>query len=109
MSDDWAVGDLALCVDVSPPRRCKRPEGRALAAALVLGRAYRVVEIRTITRGVDAGYIALRFPGFDYRTEGGEYAGFDKARFRKIRPDAHEGSADDWALILETTKRKAKA
>lgn len=92
MSEDWAVGDLAVCVDDRPcPFYGPHPDIKA-------GRIYTVAEV--LPRN------GLRLAGIvSYSPSGG----FATRMFRKIRPDSHEGSAEDWALILETTKRKVRA
>lgn len=98
---DWAVGDLAVCVDASP---C--PHSPWLGSCgLVEGRSYTVTGILPGSLwdrcefGLTLAEIAPPAPLESYASD----------RFRKIRPDEHTGSADDWALILETAKLKVRA
>ena len=90
---DWAVGDLAVCVDDAP---CKRT---GAACPCNKGEVYRVSGI-ALSR---AGHIGLHLEGIAFPSNtGAAYHGL----FRKIRPDEHTGNAEDWQLIIETTKRR---
>jgi hypothetical protein len=93
---DWAVGDRALCVEDGVfidhvGDRC----GARIVGQLVRGRVYLVRRV-----GFLAGHtvldIGLSFPKA-------------AARFRKIRPDSHEGNAEDWREILKQNTRKVNA
>ena len=95
--DDWQVGDLALCVNVST---FQIGTGRDL----VRGRIYTVTEIGP----TPAGVLGLRLDGIPVR----EYDlahGFKQAkRFRKIRP--HQPDEEDCETItLLTGKREPVA
>lgn len=93
MSDDWKVGDLALCVDAS-----RRWAGNCCAELLTSGAVYRVSRA-----GTDCGtpYVTLEAPinPFD-RT-----SGFAADRFRKIRPDEQSGEKQDWIDLLKVHSR----
>lgn len=91
MNADWNIGDLAVCVDAG------RLHGAVPAYPLVEGRTYRVT-------GLSLSAVTHRQLLVLSECPPGAYAD----RFRKIRPDEHEGSAEDWQLIIETTKRKVK-
>jgi hypothetical protein len=93
MSDDWKVGDLAVCVDVSP-FRCQRtlhigPKLAEGATVQVLGVGVR-----------PCGCRVLLWPG----TELGGVA----HRFRKIHPDEHEACEDEFVTLLNRSKQPEK-
>lgn len=96
MSADWQVGDLALCIDNSPhPRENMAPQ-------LQIGQIYRVAALG-VPEGASWFCLAFR----DFVKSNRRAAAFRAQRFRKIRPDAHEGEREDWNLLLETHRSKA--
>jgi hypothetical protein len=96
----WEVGDLVVCVDDAP----HPTYGRAIVER---GCTYHVIGVVTAPNPhvVFGGRVGLLLKGVDADAPWG----FSSRRFRKIRPDAHEGNVEDWNLILETTKRKVRA
>jgi hypothetical protein len=99
MSDDWKVGDLALCVDASPCRcgTCSR-----LPMLLAEGKSYTVIEV-----GVPEWLLFAEQVGPSECRFCDEFAA-DPDRFRKIRPDEHEKCEDEFVTLLETFKRKVE-
>ena len=103
MSEDWKVGDLAVCVDAR-----QNPGVRTTGDKLQEGSIYRVSGIgresaRHSLYGADSG---LFLEGMRSGSLSGGYAA---SRFRKIRPDEHEGEREDWQLLLDSMKRKVRA
>jgi hypothetical protein len=96
MSDNWAVGDLALCVKDSPgcngePSPCKA------------GNVYRVELVVYARQGyIDEGKLGLRLEGVSFPCP----LNADLAsRYRKIKPDT-EPCEEEFALLI---KRKVDA
>lgn len=75
MSDDWQVGDLALCVDGSPRKRVGRYNENGANYRLTAGKIYTVDRI-----DFEDGYTGLHFDGYEWA--------WLASRFRKIRPHA---------------------
>jgi len=96
----WEVGDLALCVDAG----VIQVNGSAADADNLLheGQVYRVKGV-VVRDGVWRNAPALRL------TEIPHHRGFAQVRFRKIKPDSHEGEIEDWQLLLDSMKRKVGA
>lgn len=106
MSENWAVGDLAVCVDDGQiscgcGKKHNNSEGRCVAGRT--SKVAKIVEARNISVKCAISGCCCETLVLDNGTAG------LSIRFRKVKPDSHEGSADDWALILETTKRKVRA
>lgn len=94
---DWAVGDLAVCVDASPyqmPSRAGEPWPMAK------GSIWRVNWVGLSNRGK----IALRFEDEPPLDSG--KIGWRPHRFRKILPDEHEACEEEFVTLL---KRKRVA
>jgi hypothetical protein len=96
--NDWQVGDLALCVD---DRQNPHAIGPCRAKA---GQIYCVAGVSTVDEpntlfGRDGG--GLYFD-FDHQI-------YAAARFRKIRPDAHEACEEEFITLLRRTERKVSA
>jgi hypothetical protein len=90
---DWQVGDLALCVNNDTIRYSigggPRPD-------LVIGKAYRV-------RGIEIDHL---FDGELCLLIAGAVRSASHARFRKIRPDAHERCEQEFTTLLKRITRK---
>lgn len=80
MSDDWKVGDLALCVDDSP----QGPKG------VQLGQVYRVDYLFPDGKIAVVGEVCR--------------IGYFPWRFRKIRPDEHEDCEPEFVTLLNNCK-----
>lgn len=97
MSVDWAVGDLAVCVDDN-----YRSDTTGHARLLRTGAVYTVEAV-----GVNRlGQQGLVLQGI---RSGGYLGGYLAERFRKIRPDAHEACEAEFVTLLKRTKRKVGA
>lgn len=95
---DWQVGDLAVCVNAG-----------SAGSALEDGRIYTVSGIFSQS---GPSWLRSHAPYGLYLAEAvapSSSGSFDPERFRKIRPDEHEGNAEDWQLLRETHKRKVSA
>jgi len=97
MSDDWKVGDLAVCVDTAP---CGCG---CVNAALRDGATFTVSEVIYDDRATTG--VALNFLG----TSPGHHAGFSAVRFRKIRPDEHEACEEEFRILLQLSKKRVSA
>lgn len=93
---DWAVGDLAVCVDDTPIAayglcRCRS------------GAAYRVAGITPAGRapchrcGACCGLFLVGLESISRH-------GFAGCRFRKIRPDEHEACEQEFVTLLKRRK-----
>lgn len=103
MSDDWNVGDLAVCVNDGPCgcRKCMGAEPIGLEA----GHIYRVEGLQIVM-----GRLALDIglpPCRNHNTDLGRMC--FAHRFRKIRPDAHEDCEPEFVTLLKRTKVTANA
>jgi hypothetical protein len=87
---DWAVGDLAVCVDDKP-----RWHGNVVPVAV--GCIYRVNFVEVIGRS-----LFLTLDGVHPSTIFGSYAD----RFRKIRPDEREACEPEFVTLLKRSKHK---
>jgi hypothetical protein len=99
VSEDWKVGDLALCVDASPTMN-----GRE--TGLAEGRVYRVTAYFPIPEPSKFG------PSPGILVGGVKFAGrrsFSSARFRKIRPDEHEDCEPEFVELLKRSKKRVSA
>jgi hypothetical protein len=93
---DWSIGDLAVCVDDSPPRN----PVLSATTLLRLGGTYRVAPYR------DQYLLVIGEPPHvvvGYTQKGG----WDPLRFRKIRPDEHEACEPEFVTLLKRTKVRA--
>ena len=77
MSDDWKIGDLALCIKLTPWKGVKSGKDREGP------KPGAVLTVRDLSVS-DAGLHCLHFDGF--LTPSGKKRGFASVRFRKIRP-----------------------
>lgn len=101
MSDDWAPGDLAVCVDAG-----RNPYNGRVATALTEGAVYTVA---AITRNVGSdGSLGLVLVEARATDEAFGF-GFARYRFRKVRPDQHEPCEEEFAKLLNRSKRKVGA
>jgi hypothetical protein len=94
---DWQAGDLALCVDDTPPRNpLNRP-----AFKLKAGQTYCVSAIvhGILVDGEPPHRISPIVGPVGWREE----------RFRKIRPDEHQSCEPEFVTLLENFKRKVSA
>jgi hypothetical protein len=91
---DWAVGDLAVCVNNEALPWSSNADYRKL----VVGQVYRVSGLRPhpITLG-------LHVSGID------SVWGLSCDRFRKIRPDEREACEPEFVTLLQRIKRKEVA
>jgi hypothetical protein len=95
MSDDWKVGDLALCVDC----HCGSPiHGFQRSAATEPGHAYLVAGIRLGPFTMCRAPMGLIFEGDP------DGRGHCSARYRKIRPDKHEDCEPEFVTLLKRSK-----
>ena len=95
MSDDWKVGDLALCVDAGPfshPRFRTTKPGRHIL--LSRGAVYRVARPLFEEMTGLCGLALEEFPDHEWLAE----------RFRKIRPDEHEDCEPEFVTLLNNCK-----
>lgn len=92
MSDDWQVGDLALCVDAG------------LLPWVEPGCIYTVADLNTDWLEIDG--LGLELAGVD---AGCGYTGFVATSFRKILPDKHEDCEPEFVTLLNRIKRKVGA
>lgn len=100
MSADWQVGDLAVCVDASPPRDICGDGGKETNAEyianLVEGRIYEVTQVAVCRCG---GHIGL---GNHSARAGGA-----ADRFRKIHPDEPEPCEAEFITLLRRSRVSA--
>ncbi len=97
---DWQVGDLAVCVDDSPPQfcpKCGRKEAVNLPP-LVAGSVYRVRDCGLSKCGGNYGLAVQKGKG-----------GWNADRFHKIRPDEQEACEPEFVTLLKRSKRKVSA
>jgi hypothetical protein len=101
MSDDWKVGDLALCVDANPDPVWVERAGLNYMK-LEVGRTYCVIGL------VD---FDTAFPGLviDGPASPRSCGSWQRDRFRKIRPDEHEDCEPEFVELLNRIKRKVEA
>ena len=92
---DWAVGDLAVCVDAKG------------TSTISEGRVYRVSAIAPPERW-QSGYtgIGLFLEGIGRPCLNQD---FRATRFRKIRPDEREACEPEFVQLLKRSKRKVAA
>jgi hypothetical protein len=104
VSDDWKVGDLALCVDDLPFPGCPN------ALPIQRGRIYHVSAVEG--EPDSDGDIGLHLAGVEVPEVVTDdilwMPAFAASRFRKIRPDEHEKCEDEFVTLLETFKRKVE-
>jgi hypothetical protein len=96
MSDDWKIGDLALCVAVSHPMFSD------ISRRLNVGTAYTVVMIGRPLRALNGE----RGLGFAEVSPTRKERGYPESMFRKIRPDEHEKCEPEFVELLKRSKRK---
>jgi hypothetical protein len=97
MSDDWKVGDLAVCVDARP--NCVTGQ----ANPCKLGAVYTVERIVFDTSGVmGLGLVGVEFPNCSLNAD-------VATRFRKIRPDEHEPCEEEFRILLKLSKKRVQA
>src|SRR5690348_1287385 len=96
MSDDWQVGDLAVCVEA---RKSPLNAGSIYTVSAVL------FDPASNSLGGFSNY-TLQLVGITPSMRSAK--GFCETRFRKIRPDAHEGERQDWIDLLKVNTRKPK-
>lgn len=89
---DWAVGDLALCVDASI-HECTVTW---IAAMPETGKVYTVMDL--FADGPDLNLVLEEL----HRACG---IGLRAWRFRKIRPDEHEPCEEEFAKLLNLSRR----
>jgi hypothetical protein len=94
MSDDWKVGDLALCVDAKRRGGSRNPP-------LVDGRTYTVRGFAHISGGLLLEEVEAENERHGF--------GWQMQRFRKIHPDEHEACEEEFVTLLNRIKRKVDA
>lgn len=92
-SDDWSVGDLAVCVEAEFYNRDGSP-----ASGPELGGVYTVTDIGTAIEG----FTWIGIDGF------GDL-GMDARQFRKIRPDQHEACESEFVTLLKRSRNRVVA
>lgn len=103
MSDDWKVGDLALCVSVMPCALCGFAE-----LGTEIGKIYRVEAVQN--EELLGGYwLLLPEAKLVLHEHFNDDLWFASEDFRKIRPDEHEPCEDEFVTLLNRTKVPAKA
>lgn len=103
MSDDWQVGDRAVCID----NGCGEIGGWGAAKVLVVGKIYVVAAL-----GISpvSGRPCMDVEGIERWDDGaGDYPNFHVARFRKIKPDTHEPCEEEFQILLKLSKKRAVA
>ena len=90
---DWAVGDLALCVDAT----FFNGIGEAALGAPRAGGVYAVIGIEAAPEG----FTCLDLHDVDYFC--------DARQFRKIRPDAHDACEAEFRILLQLSKKRVSA
>jgi hypothetical protein len=96
---DWAVGDLALCINDAVCPFAGHNGG------MVNGKIYTVRDIIVVD-----GQTGLRFKDLpDPGPNDCRYLAFSETRFRKIRPDEHEACEPEFVKLLKRSKRKVSA
>jgi hypothetical protein len=109
MSDDWAVGDLAVRVAEQHPE-----------SLTVTGRAYEVIGFevpgeRSPQNGLlngphgSLGLILAGVQNMGRRANGAPWAGHVASNFRKIRPDEHEACEPEFVTLIRRAKRPVVA
>jgi hypothetical protein len=93
MSDDWQIGDLAVCVDASKHNGSPYP-----APPLVEGRSYTVSFVAYGLKGIGVVEASCE-PAPAFKIE----------RFRKIRPDAQERCEEEFETLLKRSKTRQPA
>jgi hypothetical protein len=99
VSEDWKVGDLAVCVDARP--------NPMVASSIEAGRVYRVVGLflephsTALFPLVSCG---LFLAGVPCASKSGSWS---CNRFRKIRPDEHEDCEPEFVELLKRSRVKA--
>lgn len=104
MSDQWNVGDLALCV--------KTDEWRGDASGLLLqgGPAYGAVNTVSKVSITRCGYIVLQFEGVATpQNLNGRPIPWCATRFRKIKPDTAEPCEAEFRILLQLSKKRVSA
>lgn len=92
---DWNIGDLAVCVEPGDWFDINKRVFDSFGP--------EVGSVCTVEGfGECSGEMSLLL--FEWPADE-----FTASAFRKIRPDAAEGHASDWELILEGSKRKVSA
>lgn len=99
MSDDWKVGDLALCIDASV-------HPLVPAAGLVEGAVYTVIDIDTIPGLLDTAACGLVLAELPVPAP---FKAFGCDRFRKIRPDEHQACEEEFKILLKLSKKRVSA
>lgn len=96
---DWAVGDLAVCVDDGDSWYGKFPCRK--------GHIYRVTGIHIARPGFsDAGRLGLLLEGVH---SGSPSGAFDACRFRKVKPDEHTACESEFVDLLKRSKTEVPA
>jgi hypothetical protein len=97
VSDDWKVGDLALCVYAGDNWSSLDASNEA-SPAPQFGCTYTVLHVGTCQGLLGIGLV-----------EFGPMMTFYAPRFRKIRPDANRGSKREWRKLLNKHRQKVPA
>lgn len=100
---DWAIGDLAVCVDA-----VGRITGKSV---LVEGRTYTVSGIYLPSCPTSSDYGSPSDIGLwleELRSPATSGA-FDARRFRKVTPDKQESCEEEFVTLLRRSKPKVRA
>jgi hypothetical protein len=89
---DWEVGDLAVCVDASPPQRFTDlfVENWGTATPLVRNKVYTVAKVGAVKGGY-RGLATTEDPDEPWLV----------TRFRKIRPDKIKACEEEFRTLLK--------
>jgi hypothetical protein len=95
VSEDWKVGDLAVCVD-------DRVNPAAGIICVQAGQIYRVEAVGPLAANRLLGVgLGLFMEGVDNGP-----LGHSEHRFRKIRPDEHEDCEPEFVELLKLSKQR---
>jgi len=91
---DWSVGDLAVCIHDGHCTHCGAPAG------VEKGRLYRVSGVN-----LNPHRVTLSLEGVPDITAPDHHPGHVVGRFRKIRPDEHEGCEPEFVTLLKRIRQ----
>lgn len=103
---DWAVGDLALCVDDSP---CQCGSCSGVPINLFAGNHYRVLAISNPHQRGNPNHTWISLDVGAAPSQGHAPGGQSAHRFRKIHPDEREACEPEFVQLLKRTRRTVKA
>jgi hypothetical protein len=95
---DWAVGDLAVCVNTDDLQTCIPGRRGVAGRRFKLGSTYCVVAV-SVHAATQEPVLLLE----------GQSQTAAARRFRKILPDKHEACESEFVTLLNRIKRKVSA